>query len=366
MPAASQSQVMLKKYTQDPEIKTEMFLTSFFTTKPEDITDAEYISYDIERSEEDIAPVLTDISTGANVVSADVFTNKQIKPPAYAVQMPFNVYDLINRMAGYDEYSDARLGYEQKLAMKIIKAWKKLTNIMKRTIEYQASQILQTGTVTLYDENGIARYDLDYAPKASHFPSASIAWGVAGYNPITDINSLSQEIKKDSFVRVENLIMGDEAFFQFIAHSEVEKLFDKEGLAVAALNPTLYESGATLQGFVTIGSYRYNVWTYDGTFRNPATGLVENYLNPDSVIFLPNKSKLDFRKCFGAIPSIDIPFPLQQFAPANITIDRSMMMKPRFYIDQKSETFFAEMKARPLLIPVSIDAYGCLDTNATT
>lgn len=363
----NKSVAMLKAFSSMPDILKNMWLTSWFKTTSEDITDAEFISIDIERSDEDIAPVLTDISTGANIISEDVYTNKEIKPPAFALKMPFNIYDLTNVGVGETEYEAAQINYQAKMRTKILKSWVKLTNMIKRTIELQASQILQTGTMTLYDINGVARYVLDYAPKASHFPTAAVAWGNAGYNPIMDIDNLAEVIRNDGLVDPKHLIMGKLAFFQFLQNSAVQDVFNKDSFNLGALNPQMLNNGATLQGFVNIGNYRYNVWTYGGRFIDPVSGLKIQYINDDSCIMLPDMEDLDFRKCFGAVPQIVDSVPeFRDVLPSRVTVPGAFDFKPRIYTDEAAETVYSEIKSRPILIPVSIDRFGCIDTNATT
>lgn len=365
--ANAKSVSMLKAFSSLPNIDKNMWLSSWFKTTPEDITDAEFISIDIVRSDEDMAPVLTDISTGANIISEDVFTNKEIKPPAFALKMPFNIYDLTNRMPGQTEYEAASINYQAKMRMKILNSWKKLTEMIKRAIEYQASQILQTGTVTLYDINGVARYTLSYAPKASHFPTVGTAWGAVGSNPLGDISDLAEVIRNDGLVDPKNLIMGLGAFAQFLNNDDVKTLFYKDQYAIGTISPQMLNNGATLQGFISIGNYKYNIWTYGGRFISPLTGLKEQYVNWDSCIMLPDPEDIDFRKCFGAVPQVVDSVPeFRDVLPSRVTVPGAFDFKPRIYTDEAAETIFSEVKSRPLLIPVSIDAYGCIDTNATT
>jgi hypothetical protein len=361
------SVAMLKAFTSMPDITKNMWLTSWFKTTPEDITEAEFISIDIERSDEDIAPVLTDISTGAVIISEDVYTNKEIKPPAFALKMPFNVYDLTNVGVGETEYEAAQINYQAKMRMKILKSWAKLTNMIKRTIELQASQILQTGTLTLYNSAGVATYLLDFAPKATHFPTAGTAWGAVGSNPLGDISDLAEVIRNDGLVDPKNLIMGLGAFSQFVANDDVKTLFYKDQYAIGSLSPQMLNNGATLQGFINIGNYRYAIWTYGGRFIDPVTSTKTQYVNWDSCIMLPDPEDLDFRKCFGAVPQIVDSVPeFRDVLPSRVTVPGAFDFKPRIYTDEAAETVYSEIKSRPILIPVSIDRFGCIDTNATT
>lgn len=358
---------MLRLYQQMPDIARNMFLSSFFVTRPEDIVESDFIEFDILRTDEDMAPVLTDISTGANITAADVFTNKRIKPPAFREAEPFNVYDLLNRQAGQTEYDQPGADKMAVLMGKVNIAWKRLTDRIKRAIEFQAAQLLQTGTMTLFDAAGVARYVLDYAPKASHFPAAAIAWGAAGSSPLVDIANLAETIRDDGLVDPKNLIMGPGAFAQFLANADVQLLFRKDAFAIGTLSRQMLNNGATFQGTVPVGNYEFRIWTYGGRYIDLVTGAKAQYLNWDSCIMMPDPEDLDFRKVFGGIPVIteSLP-PFNQFLPSRVVVPGAFDFKPRIYVDEKAETMMAEVASRPLLIPVSIDRYGCIDTNATT
>lgn len=352
---------MLRAYRQIPNIGKNMFLTSFFGTAPEDITSAEFVSIDIERSDEDIAPTLTDISTGAHVVSEEVFTNKTIKPPAMALKMPFNVWDLMKRQVGDTEYANP--AFQAVLAGKVARSWIKMSNMIKRTIEQQASDVLQSGTLTLYNAAGVAVYVLDYKPKATHFPTVGTAWSNVAADVIGDLEGLADVIRDDGLVDVEDVVMGAGAFKNFVNTTQAGKYFSKDGLFLGTLNPRLMNNGGKIQGQIEVGNYKLNLWTYNGRYIPLQTGTKTTFVATDKVIMLPNQADLDFRKVFGGIPVVvDSLAEVRQFLPSRVTVPGAFDFKPRVYTDEPAETTYSEIKSRPLLIPVSIDRFGCLDT----
>jgi hypothetical protein len=352
---------MLRQYRQfrDPD----MFLTSFFKTTPEDITDGEFITLDIERSDEDIAPVLTDISTGSHVNSADIYTNKTIKPPAFGESIPFNVYDLMKRSPGRTEYEEADVNFQAQLRIRVLRSWKKLENKIKRTIELQASQIMTTGTVTLYDANGIARYILDFKPKMSHFPTVSTGWGSEGADPIGDIETTADQIRDDGLCDIRIALMDSVSFKNFLANSRVEKYFKRDGYALGELHPQMRNNGAKYQGSVNIGNYMLDIFTYNARYKDLESGTKTKYIPDNRCILLPDPEDLDFRKCFGGVPIvIESDEMFRDVLPDRVTVPGAVDFKPRIYTDQKAETMFSEVKSRPLLVPASIDRFGCITT----
>ena len=364
--ASEYAKRLLKVYRERPNIDKNMFMTSFFKTTPEDITDAEFISIDIERSDEKIAPVLTDISTGAHVVSDDIYTNKTLKPPPIALERPINVYDLLKRQPGETEYQ-AGGQWAARLAGIVMRSWTKMEDMIKRTIELQASQILQTGTLSLTDADGNARYTLDYKPKATHFPDVGTAWDDANATPIEDLESLMDVIRADGLVDCEDALMGSWAFSKFIDNAKVLKYFSKDGLFLGVLNPRMVNSGAKIQGQIDIGNYKLNIWTYNGRYIPRGSTTNTRYLGLSKVVLVPNQADLDFRKCFGGIPTVVDSMPqFRNLLPGRVVVPGAFDFKPRVYTDEKAETVTSEIKSRPLLIPTSIDRFGCLETDPTT
>lgn len=363
MAPSDKATTMLRMFRSMPNIDRNMWLSTFFKTTPEDITDADHVTIDIIREDEDIAPVLTDISTGAHIVSEDIYTNKTIKPPAMALKEPFNIYDLLNRQAGETEYAAADGNYQARLRIKIMRSWERMTAMVKRTIELQAAQILQTGRVTLVDALGNPRYELDFLPKATHFPDAAVTWGQTGSNPLLDINNLAEVIRNDGLVDVKNLIMGPGALAQFLLNEDVQRIFYKDAFAVGTLSPKLLANGATIQGFVPIGNYQYNIWTYGGRYLG-RDGVKRQYIDWDSCILLPDPEDVDFRRVYGGVPVVVESHPeFRDVLPSRVVVPGAFDFKPRIYTDEKDETVYSEIKSRPLCIPVSIDRYGCINTN---
>jgi hypothetical protein len=354
---------MLSFFKSQPNIDKMGFFTSFFVTGPEDITDAEFVSIDIERTDEDAAPVLRDISTGAVAIAEDVFTNKTIKPPTYALERALNIFDLLKRQPGDDEYEN--LGnWLGKMMNRVMKSWNKMFQMIKYGIEVQASQILLTGTLSLTDDKGNVSYTLDYKPKATHFPTVSTSWStIATATPLDDIDSLADVIRDDGLVDIQDVIMGSTAFKNFIRNADVQNLLDNRRINIGSIEPQMSGLGAKFQGFISYNNYEYRIWTYNARFVDFFSGTKSKYMTADKVILLPAKEDLDFRKVYGGVPQIlDSMAPFNQFMPSRITLPGIADFKARVYADQKAETITTEVKTRPILIPVSIDRFGCLDT----
>ena len=354
---------MIPVYTQ--MAAPTMFFSGFFQSPAQNFYASEQVEIDIVRSDEDISIVVTDIATGYRMNSADLYTNKEFKPAIHKEAVPINSFDLINRMPGQDPFVNP--DYRANVVVRIFNAMVKVERKIRRAIELQASQVLQTGTVTLTDENGVALFTIDYKPKATHFPTSVTAWDQVGDDKMGDINSLAEVNRNDGLEDSDQLIFGDVAFNSFISDEKVLAQLDNRRIDRGGIGrPTVVGAGGTFQGTIAIGNYNYDMWTYAGRYKDPQTDLKVKYMAPEKVIVRSSMGRLD--ATFGAIPNIgqlvgggannilpELPGRVSNAAGG-------MDLFTNAWLSADGENLFAGIGARPLMIPTAIDTYGCLDT----
>jgi hypothetical protein len=352
---------IIAMFNQEPDIKKMGFLSSFFTTPPNGFTDSEYMEYDIVRSGNEAAPVVRNLSTEAVSVIEDVFTNKNIPFPVYALDSPVHIAKLMTRQPGESAYQDAKVNWLGRLANILVRAFALMTRMVRNAIEVQAAQVLQYGTLTLTDENGIPTYELNFKPKASHFPEANVSWDEEkDVDIFTDITGLSDVILADGYVDVANLIFGKKAWEAAYKNNEFREAVKKDNLGMGDLNPHLINKGGKFMGYIHIGAYRYNLYLYNAIYTPWGKDAPVPYVEPNKVIFLPDIENLDFRRIFGGIPDVQIDKVFDPIFGGKIPIDNEYDFKGRVYFDNKKNTYVGEIRSRPASIPVSIDRYGCL------
>jgi len=343
-----------------------LFLSGFFQSPPENFHTSEEVEIDIVRSDEDISVVIQDLSTGYRMNSEDLFTNKAFKPPIYKEALPLNSFDLIKRMPGQNPFESP--DFRANVITRMFNGMTKIERKIRRSIELQASQVLQTGVVTLTDSGGVALYTLDYKPKATHFPTAGVSWATAtGAQKIADINSLAEVIRDDGLSDPDQLIMGIDAFENFISDAAIQARFDIRRIDLGTISPMeMRGNGGNFRGIVEIGNYRYDVWTYGGRFKDPQTGTKTQYVDKGKIIVRSSSSRLD--ATFGAIPNIGAlvggqAITLLPELPGRIpNANGGMDLFTNAWLSQDGEQLFGGVGARPLMIPTAIDTFGTLDT----
>ncbi len=243
---------------------------------------------------------------------------------------------------------------------------RKLENKIRRSIELMASQVLQTGALTLGDSAGNTLYNVDFLPKTAQMATVSTTWATDGSTgaPLSDLASLASLVRRNGKKKPNKLIFGTSAFQRFIANGNVQKALDKQVMNLAALAPEVRGEGGTFQGFVWIGNYRFEMWTYDGFYKHPQTGVLTDYVDTDNVIMMSDGARLDLS--FGAIPTIVAPDPqIAAFLPGRMSSgEHGLDLTLNGWITENREHLKIQVGTRPLTIPTAIDSFARL--NVTT
>jgi hypothetical protein len=350
---------MISAYIQ--EAAPTLFLSGFFQSPPQNFYNSEEVEIDIVRSEEDISIVIQDLSTGYRMNSEDLYTNKSFKAPIHKEAGPLNAFDLLKRNAGQNPFEDP--DFEANAMVRAFGLIRKNEAKIKRAIEEQSSQVLLTGTVTLKDAAGNTLYSIDYKPKATHFPTSATAWDAVGDDKIGDLTSLSEVIRGDGLGSPNRLIFGATAWDSFIQDASVQNVLDNRRMTVGEVAPETRGEGSVFKGFIWLGNYRFEMWTYTGHYKNPQTGVSTPFIDPIKVVMLSENSRFD--ATFGAIPRIAPPDNrVLPFLPSRVSNgDGGMDLFMNAWLSEDGEQLFVGSGSRPLMIPTAIDTYGCLNTN---
>lgn len=346
------------------EATAPLFLSGFFQSPAVNYHTTEEVEFDVVRDSEDVAVVITDLTAGPRHNESSVYTSKRLKPPIYEESGSISAFDMMKRQPGQNPFSSP--DYGANATRQAFQIFRKLEAKIRRAIEWQAAQVLQTGQLTLVDNSGAALYTLDFQPKTTHMVTAGTPWATNGSTgaPLTDLATLANVIRRDGKTEPKRMIFGDSAFQRFIANADVQKTLDLLRLGLGSVAPETRGQGATFQGYFWIGGhYRLEAWTYSGTFKHPATGVVTPYVDPTNVIMLSD-GRLD--ATFGAIPSVvppdqrALPFLPPRISSASGGLDIST----NAWLDPTGKHVNVSAGTRPLTIPTAIDTYARLKVAA--
>lgn len=354
---------MIQVYSQMAD-NPLMFLSGFFQSPRSNFYNTEFIELDIERETEDVSIVVQDLNTGYRQNTDDLYTNKEFKAPVHKEGFNMGSDTLLKRMAGANPFADK--GFRAEIISRFFGKAAKVGKKIRRSIELQASQVLQTGIITLTDGAGNALYNLDFQPKATHFPTAGVAWTGAA-DPVADLISLMNVIRADGLRNPDMAIFGESAFENALKIQSFKDRFETRRVDLGNINPMqIRGNGGQYRGVVDLGNYRLDIWTYDGKYKHPQTGNTTSFVDPNKVIVMSSGTRLD--ATFGAIPHLGQA--LGVTAPVSVPNLPRRILDPQNQVDlftniwlsPDGEQLFGGVGARPLMIPTAIDTYGCLTT----
>jgi hypothetical protein len=346
------------------EASAPMFLSGFFRSPPQNFHTSEEVEMDIQRDDEQVAIVVTDLTAGPRNNESTLYTNKKFTPPIYDEQGAVSSFDMIKRQPGQNPFASP--DYAANAARMAFQIYRKLEMKIRRAVELQASQVLQHGQLTLINQAGVALYALNFQPKATHMVTVGTPWATNGSTgaPLVDLGNLAIVVRRDGKQEPKKLIMGDSALQRFLANGDVQKALDVRRLETAAIAPVSRGQGATFQGWVWIGHYRFEIWTYDGFYRHPQSGVLTPFVDPNNVIMLCDGARLDLT--FGAIPMIVAPDQRAlPFLPPRISSEgRGIDLSTNAWVTPDGKQVMVSAGTRPLTIPTAIDTFARLKVAA--
>jgi hypothetical protein len=305
-----------------------------------------------------------DITVDARNNERSKYVNKGYTPAILKEQGAIVAYEQIKRQAGADPFEDPN--FLASAGRQAVKMFVKLLNKMRRTVELMASQVFQTGKVSLVDSTGAVVYAEDFLPKATHIITVSTTWAADGStgDPLADISAAARVVRKDGKRRVDRLKFGNSALQRFLANAKVKAALDRTTLNLAVLNPSNRSEDATFYGMIWIENYQYEIWLYDAYYKHPQTGTLTPYIDDENVILESSQARLDLS--FGSIPMIRPPDPqAAQFISGRMSsVAGQFDFTPNAYFAPNGSKLFVEAGTRPLTIPTEIDSFACINVTA--
>lgn len=333
------------------------------------------VEIDIERDDEDVAVVVTDMSAGGRKNESTLTTNKEFEPPVYKEESTLNGFELIQRNAGESPYVDP--DYQANAITRSFKVFRLLEKKIRRAIEVQASQVLQGGVLTLTDESGNALYTLDYGMRAAHKAAAGAAWSglLSSSTPLTHIEDRARLLRRNGKRTPNQLIFGRTAWSNFWRNTYIQSLLDNRGMNnvdLRGMGASITRGGtppapiedANFEGRLTVGPFNFELWTYDAEYKDPQTDLHVPYVSADNLIMKSRDSRIDLS--YGNIPFAVRPDQrVMPFLPTRMSsTSRGLDIITNAYPAQDNTGVVVGAYARPLVIPAAIDTIGVMDTSS--
>ena len=352
--------------------KPTMGLAALFPLRPDSIFNANKVQYDIDQHSE-VMSLPVKRGGGSRVNIGNKFQTVEETPPYISESSPINVEDLKARVAGVNKYDATKTPMVLKLVDLALEKYVQLQHMIDRQIEWQASSILQTGTIPYSNYNAKVPEPLaDIGFKiniATFFPTTAVGWNAAtGKQMRDDIASIGDAVRTKGKKRITDVIMGVAANNNFWGNADNLALLDNRRVEIGVKQPTpLDADGFAFQGRMVINSYELRFWLYDGYYTDPATGVETAYIDTASCIVLANSAE---RVRMQAAVDIIIPADqeIAQILPGNLDAVISSVAAvsvPWAYTDKDKKTTSFGIDTAPLCVPLNRAGHGCIDTQST-
>jgi len=321
------------------------FLRSFFVNKE---VNTLQLRIEVQRGTEKIA-VDVERGTEGNRNQFSKSSEKIFIPPYYKEYFDATDLDFYDRL--FTSTGTVDLITFNQWVDTVVEKLGMLQDKIERSYELQASQVLETGIVTLTNGDNII-----YPRKAPSLVALAgpALWDAGTSNPYTDMENSCNFARTKGKVsgNIFNFIFGTAAFNAFLNNTVVKERADIRRISLDAIRMPQKESfGGVLHGEVSVGSYVCRLWTYPEYYDTEAAENIP-YMNPKKYVCLPDNPK--FVAGFAGVPQI---MGKQPNIGAGVAAKRGAYLVEEV-LDELNTAHIIRIKSAGLMIPVGIDQFS--------
>lgn len=338
-------------------------LAGFFPVRSEDNVQAgEAVEFDIEKTADKMAvPVPRHDKAQNSTVGG--FVTKTFVPPYYRMQRPVNVADFSGRQAGEDMYQAILTDKATKLYNRVGDYLTSMRELIERAIEWQAAQVLQLGKIQFKTLLNSAVDDLDFEIDASMYSTALPDWTGATWAEKTgQLEAVCDLVHEKGKANPDNAIFGAEAWNNFSTDAGFIALLNlRRGDIGALVSESVRNDGLKYRGWIEIGSYVLNLWTYSGTYVDPITNAITKYFDPKKVVIISSGAERD-RYHGGVDILIKTPAEIANLVPGLGQIASRERADFHYWLstDEGKKQTYAGCDSAPLCVPTNIYGHAAI------
>ena len=357
---------LLEEYVSTPA--TPMYLSSKFGVTERSFHDSEKVEVHIQEGGEDVAVPQTNAGDGYNKNQTGGFVGKKFSTPVFKESETFDASEVYSgQLIGTHMYSDP--GFQEKVISRAMWSAEVLQSKILRAMELQAAQIFTTGAITSVNSAGATVFSESFGAKGTHFFNSSVDWDTtATAAPITDITNAANLIQNDSHLRPDEVIFGAESFDAALAVTSFNSRFKdaSESWALGRISPEMVDAAlnAQLVGTLWAGGHHLRLYVYNATYKNPNGGAATKYILKNQVVVRASAGRM--QATFGGIPSFGVDGRANAFFSARLpSVAGRTDMYVKAYLEPNGDQMTICVAARPLLVPVAVNSFACINTQVS-
>ncbi len=335
--ALFETRTMLEALEQSYPPKT--FLRDTFFTR-ENTSVNTHVDIDVRKGKRRVAPYVHPRAEG-KVVERIGFKTHTYTPPYIKEKMPSTAQDFLSRGIGETIYG-ANDGPQQRAEKQMGKDLADLQDLIIRREETQASELLQTGKVTIVGD-GLDDI-IDFVIESTHLPvlAGTDLWSHADSDPLKDLRHWKRLVVKDSGIVPTIAVMGFDVIDAFLVNAQVKDQLDNRRMVMGQIDPMMLPEGVTYYG--TIKDVNLDLYTYEEWYIDPVTTVETPMVEPKKIM-LGSPQARTYRN-YGAI---------QDLKAGNAAVP----MFPKSWETEDPSTRWVMLQSAPLLSLNQVDAFLC-------
>ncbi len=340
------------------------FYTAMYRTPESNIFSTKTIFFDIKRDGEEYAVDVIRGTGGRGNINKR-FTTKEYEPPSYNEFGWVNQSERLLRVIGRTEYSEHTEG---DILTAIVQDLLVFQKKLDRSVEKQAVDALFLGTITLVNGDTV-----DFKQKSTHQTTSGAlgnsVWTNAAGDPDDDLQQLCDLNRKDGKSTSNVAEFGTQALKRYLENAKIiAKTNFRRVDNINLRPPRLNSEGAVFHGFISVGDYELEVWTYPQFYTVPTgfglanEGTSQPYIPVDKVRVGNKDSRFDL--VYAGVEKL-VPVETPELSALGINqVPRTMRGKTHIYgaVDTLQENAKFGVKSAPLAIPTDIDSFAILTT----
>jgi len=278
----------------------------------------------------------------AKLVERIGWTTRTFIPPYIKEKMVTTAQDFLNRNPGDNIYSPGD-GPQQRAEAQVAKDLAEMSDMITRSEEVQASQLLNTGIVTVNGE-GYDNYQVDFGMSATHkiTLTGTDLWTNAASDPIDDFRVWNRLLVKDSGLGITDAIVGSSVVPALMNNTKFKAQLDNRRMDMGLVSPRDMGEGVSFLG--RLNEAGIDIWTYDEWYLHPDTGVETPMITANKVYFMSRNARTTTH--YGAIQDLQ--------AGGLAAVARF----PKSWEKEDPSVRYVMVQSAPLLAMHQVDAFG--------
>jgi hypothetical protein len=304
----------------------------------ESTEESEEIHFERINEKRRIAPFVSPVVAG-KVVEAQGRVLRTFKPAYIKDKRVFDPTQPIKRAIG-ESIGGGQLTNLQRRDAHLALQLQDQLNMLTRRKEVMASEVIRTGKCTIVGDD-YPQVIVDFLRDATLTVAAlagGAKWDQTTATPLKNLRAWQKLVRKAEGVNPTDVIMGDDAFENFISHSTVTPKLDQRWLQGTSVNPSQkVVEGGSFQGTID----GFSIYTYSGWYVDPADDTEKEIWPLDQVSLV--SPFLEGVRAYGAIKD----------GKAGL---KALPYFPKMWEDDDPAVEYLMLQSAPLIVPVRPNA----------